>query len=161
MWTKFSPILTPSPLDWANMDILHTIYPLSRDPPPPSSCPQSYWMTPYVSRENIIRKVYFNENEWICKVLELQMSKMTWKLQFNLHSFFSHFIIIMNVPEAIFLLSQLTNLFQMTIEVPIFGRRFSFFNFTLKRYKIHFFFKVAKKKGDSKPILSDGNTYDW
>ena len=31
-WTRFYPILTPTLLNWTNMDILHTIYPLSRDP---------------------------------------------------------------------------------------------------------------------------------
>ena len=27
-WTKFYPILTPSPLEWTIVDILHNIYPL-------------------------------------------------------------------------------------------------------------------------------------
>ena len=30
-WTQFYPILTPIPLEWTKMDILHTIYPLTRD----------------------------------------------------------------------------------------------------------------------------------
>ena len=46
MWTRFYPILTPHPLEWTKMDILHIIYPLSRDPPPPSTCPRSYGMAP-------------------------------------------------------------------------------------------------------------------
>ena len=29
--TKFYPILTPSPLEWTIVDILHDTYPLSRD----------------------------------------------------------------------------------------------------------------------------------
>ena len=31
-WTKFYPILTPTPLEWTKLDILHTIYPLSHNP---------------------------------------------------------------------------------------------------------------------------------
>ena len=144
------------------MDILHTIYPVSRDPPwtfywppPPCSCPRSYWMTPYVSRENMIRKVYFNENEWICKVLELQISKMTWKLQFNLHLFFSHFIISIRVGTWMFPRQSFYSL-----NFQFFAKGFPFWIVSLKRYKIHFFFKVAKKEGVSIPILSGGNTYD-
>ena len=38
-WTKFYPILTPTPLEWTKMDILDTIHPMSRglsyDPPIP------------------------------------------------------------------------------------------------------------------------------
>ena len=41
-WIKFYPILTPTPLEWTKMDILHTIYPsyvtpcgLYSDPNPP------------------------------------------------------------------------------------------------------------------------------
>ena len=50
-WTIFYPILTPSLLEWTNMAILHTSYPLSVDPLvdfllklplPTSSCPRSY-----------------------------------------------------------------------------------------------------------------------
>ena len=48
-WTKVYLTLT-LPLEWTNMDILHIIYPLSRDSrefptvPSPSSCLRSYWM---------------------------------------------------------------------------------------------------------------------
>ena len=40
-WTKFYPILTPQPpeLEWIKMDILHTIYSLSHDPPWTFYCP--------------------------------------------------------------------------------------------------------------------------
>ena len=54
-WIQFYPILTPpTPLEWTEMDILHSINPLSRGPlwtfcwpSTPSSCPRSYWMPPY------------------------------------------------------------------------------------------------------------------
>ena len=42
-FTQFWPL---TPLEWTKTDILHTSYPLSNDPPPPSSCPRSYWMLP-------------------------------------------------------------------------------------------------------------------
>ena len=32
-WTKFYSILNPSPLEWTNMDLSHTIYLLPHDPP--------------------------------------------------------------------------------------------------------------------------------
>ena len=45
--------ILPISLEWTKTYILHSIYPLSRDPPwtfnwpqPPSSCPRSHWMTP-------------------------------------------------------------------------------------------------------------------
>ena len=50
-FTRFWP---PTPLEWTEMDILHSIDPLSCDPlwafcwpSTPSPCPRSYWMPPY------------------------------------------------------------------------------------------------------------------
>ena len=59
-WTKFYPILTPSPLKWTIVDILHDTYPLFKwpsmdsllTPLPPSFYPRSYWMAPVCCRRN-------------------------------------------------------------------------------------------------------------
>ena len=54
LWTSLVSIFSSDMWSFNNyVDILHSIYPLSCDPPrtihwlpPPYSCPRSYWMTP-------------------------------------------------------------------------------------------------------------------
>ena len=64
---NFAPL---SPLEWTIVDILHDTYTLSRDhawtfywPPPPFSCPRSYWMTPKCKiaylKKPLERRVFF------------------------------------------------------------------------------------------------------
>ena len=68
-WTKFYLILTTYSLWVENMDILHTIYTLSRvhselstDHLPTPSCPRSYWMPPY--------RVWVLKGNWVPPAFE-------------------------------------------------------------------------------------------
>ena len=94
-----------NPLQWTKMDILHTIYSLSRDPPwtfywppPISSCSRSYWMTPkmlrvFSSEFITIQMLCLNLKCWVgegkivgsVRTYERHMNELLFKLFFKCH----------------------------------------------------------------------------
>jgi hypothetical protein len=68
-WTKFYPISTPSPLVWT-FYMIPTLFHATKQtfywPPPPSSNPRSYWMTPYLKKafRNLVKQNYFFIKTW-------------------------------------------------------------------------------------------------